>query len=71
MAVAIKRDDLSAFDLRQAAARCDDSAQARRGFCQSSRQQVQFESTGRRRYHHAACKMLSTVRQRERMCSRW
>ena len=30
MAVAIMRDDLSASDLRQAAARCDDSAQARR-----------------------------------------
>jgi transposase len=30
MAIAITRDDLSASDLRQAAARCDDSAQARR-----------------------------------------
>jgi transposase len=30
MAVAITRNDLSASDLRQAAARCDDSAQARR-----------------------------------------
>jgi transposase len=30
MAVAVTRDDLSASDLRQAAARCDDSAQARR-----------------------------------------
>jgi transposase len=30
MAVAITRDDLSASDLRQAAARCGDSAQARR-----------------------------------------
>jgi transposase len=30
MAVAIMRDDLSASDLRQAAARCEDSAQARR-----------------------------------------
>src|ERR1700753_658189 len=31
MAVAITRDDVSACDLRQAAARCEDSAQARRG----------------------------------------
>lgn len=30
MAVAITRDDLSAADLRQAAARCDDTGQARR-----------------------------------------
>jgi transposase len=30
MAVAITRDDLTASDLRQAAARCSDSAQARR-----------------------------------------
>jgi len=30
MAVAITRDDLTASDLRQAATRCDDSAQARR-----------------------------------------
>jgi len=30
MAVAITRDDFSAADLRQAASRCDDSAQARR-----------------------------------------
>ena len=58
MAVAITRDDLSASDLRQAAARCKDSAQARRALALA----VVLEGKGRA---EAAC---SAGMDRQTLC---